>query len=70
MFAVKVNDIVKDVVIHMYPCGEIRKRGGKGKYGQVHWYNFDTYKQALIEAKKWEARGYELKHCKHCLSRY
>ena len=66
MYAVKANEIVKDVVIHRYPCGQIRKRGGVGKYGQVHWYDFDTYEQALGEARKWEARGYKLKHCSFC----
>jgi len=70
MYAVKVNDFVKDVVIHRYPCGNIRKRGGApGKYGQVHWFDFETYNEALNEARRWEAMGYELRHCKQCFSR-
>jgi len=65
MYAVKVNDFVKDVVIHKYPCGHIRKRGGApGKYGQVHWFDFETFEDAIREARIWEAIGYELKYCK------
>ena len=66
MYAVKVNTIVKDVVIHKYPCGHIRKRGGVGKYNQVIWQDFDTYPQARNYAEKWQSRGYKLKHCHFC----
>lgn len=69
MYAVKVNDIVKDVVIHKYPCGHIRKGGGAPrKYRQVHWFDFDTYEQALNEGRRWQAKGYNLKLCSSCLS--
>ena len=64
MYAVEANDIVKDVVIHRYPCGHIGKRGiTPRKYGQVHWFDFDIYDEALSEARKWKSIGYELKHC-------
>ena len=67
MYAVKANDFVMDVVIHRYPCGNIRKRGGApDKYGQVHWFDFETYNEALGEAREWKAKGYALKHCKKC----
>jgi len=52
MYAVKVDEFVKDVVIHRYLCGNIRKRGcAPDKYGQAHWFVFETYYQALGEAK-------------------
>ncbi len=68
MYAVKANDIVRDVVIHKYPCGHIKKGNGPpGKFGQVHWYDFDLYEQALNEARKWQVKGYKFKHCSFCL---
>lgn len=66
--AVQVNDIVKDVVIHKYPCGHIIKRGDPPeKYEHMHWLDFDNYGEALSESREWEARGYKLKHCPFCL---
>lgn len=69
-YAVKVNDFVKDVVIHEYPCGQIRKRGGApGKYGQVHWEDFDTLADAEEYAQQYQNRGYTKKYCSFCLRR-
>lgn len=68
-YSVKVNSIVKDVVIHKYPCGHIRKRGGgPGKYGQVHWKDFNTLDEAEEFAKSKEMIGYKIKkYCSFCL---
>jgi|GEM_PF-1691662 len=66
-YSTKVNSIVKDVVIHRYPCAQIRKRGGgPGKYGQVHWGDFDALDAAEEYAKKWEMKGYQKKYCSFC----
>jgi len=62
-YAVKANDIVKDVVIHKYPCGNIRKRGGApGKYDQVHWEDFDSLDDAEKWARTWQSKGYIKKY--------
>lgn len=69
-YAVKANDIVRDVVIHEYPCGQIRKRGGDpGKYGQVHWDDFDTLDDALKWARKYQNKGYTMKYCSFCMEK-
>ncbi len=66
-YAVKANDFVKDVVIHKYPCGHIRKRGGSpGKYGQVHWKDFYTLDIAEAYAQNWGSKGYTKKYCRSC----
>jgi len=66
-YAVHVNDNVKDVVIHKYPCGNIRKRGGEpGKYGQVHWKDFDELSDAEKWAQEWQTKGYAKKYCSFC----
>jgi len=58
-YAVKANDFVRDVVIHKYPCGHIRKRGGEpGKYDQVHWEDFDALNDAERWARGWQSKGY------------
>lgn len=69
IYAVKANDFVKDVIIHKLPCGQYKKRGGVGKYGQVHWFDFSTYEEALSEARKWQMKGYTLKHCSFCFGK-
>jgi len=67
-YSVKTNSIVKDIVIHRYPCRQIKKRGGgPGKYGQVHWEDFDTLDAARAYARKWEDKGYSLKYCRFCI---
>lgn len=66
-YAVKANDIKKDVVIHKKPCGHIEKRGGApGKYNQVHWAHFNTREEAEKYAKTWEDKGYKKKYCSFC----
>ncbi len=66
-YSVKANSIVKDVVIHRHPCGQIRKRGGSpGKYGPVFWEDFGTLDDAQDYAKQWQKRGYVLKYCSFC----
>lgn len=68
-YAVKANDIVKDVVIHKYPCGHIRRRGGPpGMYGQVHWEDFDTLDDAEKWVQGWQSKGYT-KKCHTCVYR-
>jgi len=67
MYAVKANDFVRDVVIHRYPCGHIRKGGGSpGKYNQVHWKDFDKLSDANRWADQWVRRGYTKKYCRFC----
>ena len=65
-YSVKANDFVRDTVFHLKSCHHVRKRGGIGKYGQVHWEDFDTLAEARKYARAWERQGYELKYCKHC----
>lgn len=65
-FAVKANTISKTVVIHKFPCGHIRKRGGIGKYGQVKWEDFENLKDAENWAKIKERNGLSLKYCSFC----
>lgn len=66
-YSVKANDIVKDCRIHKSSCGHVRKRGGEpGKYGQVHWEDFDTLNAADQYASTWRAKGYDTRPCKVC----
>lgn len=65
-YSVKANDWIPDVVIHKASCGHARKRGGVGKYGQVHWEDFNSLEQAENYARVWRRKGYTLKYCKHC----
>lgn len=70
VYSVKVNYFVRDVKIHRYPCGQIRKRGGgPGKYGQVLWQDFATLGEAEEFAKKWELSGYKKGYCRICLKK-
>jgi hypothetical protein len=58
------------VVIHKYPCGHIRKRGGEpGKYGQIHWSDFDLLGDAEKWASDWEKQGYLKKQCSFCMKK-
>ena len=69
-FAVKANDWTKDVVIHKYPCPYIRIRGGEpGKYGQVHWEDFNDLQAAENYAQIWEMKGYRKKYCSRCIGK-
>ncbi len=68
-YAVKANDFVRDVVIHE-SCGHIRKRGGEpGKYGQVHWKDFEELSDAEKWAQEWQAKGYAKKYCSFCVKK-
>ena len=41
----------------------LRKRGGPpGKYGQVHWEDFDTLDDAEKWAQTWQSKGYTKKY--------
>ena len=61
-FAVKVNTIVKDVVLHKYPCSQIRKRGGIGIHNQVIWMDFDNFIEARSYVRDWEKKRAQIKN--------
>jgi hypothetical protein len=67
MYSVKANDFVRDVVIHAKSCSHVRKRGGVGRYGQVHWKDFGTLADAEEYAGTWQRKGYALKCCSFCM---
>ena len=68
--SVKVNDITKEVVLHESSCHEVRKRGGVGKYNQVHWDDFDSLQEAELHALEWINAGYSKKYCAKCRDRF
>ncbi len=65
-YSVKANDWIPDVVIHMASCRHVRKRGGIGKYGQVHWEDFKSLEEAEAWAEVWRRKDYTKKLCKTC----
>lgn len=67
-YAVKVNELARDIVIHFDSCFEVEKRGGApGKYNQVHWDYFETLKEAEEHARKWQqSKGWLPKLCSKC----
>ena len=65
-YAVKANTHKKGVVIHKYPCGHIRKFGGVGKRGHIHWKDLEDLKQAELWADMWIKKGLPNKYCFFC----